>query len=70
MQLYAPDADTGDNGAVTYTLVGSSPYFAVSSSGLVTTTASFASSVDRETLDTYYLTVGACDRGTPPRCGK
>jgi hypothetical protein len=39
MQLYANDVDGGTNGAVTFSLVDQPQFFAVSASGLVTTTA-------------------------------
>jgi Cadherin domain len=67
MQLYANDADSGSNGFVTYSLSGSSPFFAVSSSGLVTTTVS---TLNYKITPVHYLIVRACDSGFPQKCGK
>jgi len=67
--LYASDPDNGANGTVTFSLVEQSSLFEVSyADGRITTTAP-GSSFDRETQDTYYLTVQASDAGSPPQTG-
>jgi len=68
MQLFSTDVDAGPNGAVSYSLLSPSSLFSLSSSGLLTTTQQGASTLDRETQDTYYLMVRGCDGGTPKRC--
>jgi len=66
--LYASDPDNGANGTVTFSLVEQSSLFEVSSADGRITTAP-GSSFDRETQDTYYLTVQASDAGSPPQTG-
>jgi len=66
--LYASDPDSGANGTVTFSLVEQSSLFEVSSADGRITTAP-GSYFDRETHDTYYLTVQASDAGSPPQTG-
>jgi len=69
LRLYANDPDNGANGTVRYSLVEQSSLFQVfAADGRITTIAP-GSSFDRETQDTYYLTVRASDAGNPPRTG-
>jgi len=68
LQLYASDRDDGVHSGVTFSLVEPSSLFQVSSDGRITTIAP-ASSFDRESRDTYYLTVRASDGGSPPTTG-
>ena len=62
----ATDADLGVNGKISYSLTSdtsSLPFFIDSSTGAVTT----SSTLDREQIDFYTITVSATDNGSPRR---
>ncbi len=65
LQVNATDRDIGDNADIIYTLVESTPaaHFQIDSeSGQIRTTQV----LDREYIDTYFLTILAADLGNPP----
>ena len=62
----ATDADLGMNGEISYSLTSNTsslPFFINSSTGAVTT----SSTLDREQIDFYTITVTATDKGSPRR---
>ena len=62
----ATDADLGMNGEISYSLTSNTsslPFFINSSTGAVTT----SSTLDREQIDFYTITVRATDKGNPRR---
>lgn len=73
MTVVANDKDEGNNGSVKFRFEDAStkptnfpdsqyyPFFAISDSGSISTTAAF----DREKVDKYTVTVIAYDEGTP-----
>jgi len=67
LQLYAQDPDSGENGRVTFSLVGQSSLFQVSTLGRITTAP--GASFDREAQDVHYLMVKAEDNGSPQKTG-
>ena len=69
MQVIATDADTEDNGDVSYRIIrGADQPFTIfpSHSGIVKTTAR----LDREIHDSYRLTIEAMDNGKPRRSSR
>ena len=64
--LSAPDADDGENGRVTFSIVpfsDSLPFVINSTTGIITSTAP----IDYEKNQMYQFIVNASDHGTPPR---
>ncbi|CAI8003227.1 Protocadherin Fat 4 [Geodia barretti] len=57
----ATDRDSGLNGAILFEIVGSSPFFDISSSGVIT----IAGQLDYETQNTHQLYINALDQGQP-----
>jgi len=73
LTVIAADADRGNNGSLTYSLVNvprhaGRPMFTIDRhNGLISTRQSNV--LDRELTDQYQLTVLATDRGNPPLSG-
>ena len=71
LQLVATDVDEGENAEVTYVAVdipedgAGNPIFTLSSDGLIETATGDAGDLDRETIDSYNMTVRAEDNGNP-----
>ena len=61
-QFQAVDADSGTNGAVSYTLTGTDSFWINATSGQLYTNTS----LDRESQDRYNVTVAVSDQGTIP----
>lgn len=64
-QVQATDDDAGDNGQVTYSLMGSTGPFTMSSAGKLTVAQNL--SLVKELASSYSLTALAQDNGTPSR---
>ncbi len=65
LQLNATDEDIGDNSELTYSIQSSSPFLHLSispSTGVLTT----SEQLDREIVDSYFVTVLVTDGGSPP----
>ena len=62
-QYFASDPDFGENGTITFTLIGSSLFRITPVTGVV----EVSQILDRETLDFVQLTITISDNGTPQR---
>ena len=62
-QFFASDPDFGDNGTISFSLTGSNSFDVTMTTGVVRVSLI----LDRETKDSYSLTITASDNGTPPR---
>ncbi|XP_064600895.1 protocadherin Fat 4-like [Liolophura sinensis] len=63
--VVATDIDSGSNAAFTYTISPATHFSIHSTTGIITTSASF----DRETTSKFELTVEATDQGSPAQTG-
>lgn len=69
--LQVTDADSGINREVDFILdPPSRNLFSLSSSGPLSTELSLSHALDRETIDSYFITIYATDRGSPPLTGQ
>ena len=65
--MSASDIDAGENGLIRYTLTGSGAENFVINENTGIVTVSNIASLDRETENSYVLTVTATDRGVDPQ---